>query len=681
MSTKNKAPGWNNQGWRDSTHEDSPAASDNLPQHVPFVFLLAGEGEEAPFIADSNSAKKMYGMDAFNMRSPYFTHQNLFAELFVAEQNKFIGKRLRTAGAETARIAIFIEVIDKDVTLYERNSDGSYKLDLDGAPVPTDSSAPGTLARWIVKIGEEISQPFGNLEVTPGILTSNVPNAKSTIYPIYEGEISNFGMYGNNIAVRMYGPTEKDAIPADMSFVGRNKAFEYRFQFLRRQTVTTTPKVLPTLMSEQYVTFAFKPDLYDASYNKDCDANVAVPQGWWDDSTESLLPPPARNQKFYQEHIDTVHAAIFEKEKNANPTVTDMYEINIMGAKCVEGNPYYAFEIAGAKENGLLLTSNSQFYFGGGADGDLSDEAFEKAVVDYLYAMDVSPDNITDGLRFPFTDIYETGFTTEAKTLFVDALANFKEVRINTCSQDVNARKNTASEDTSISIGLHQRFALHPESVLYQTDCCRGVVVAQAGKSISPELRGYKRLIPLLYQVAAWRCKYAGNPNGRLDEKAAYDDGRDGKRNRVTLLTDLNHTYLSDGAKDRMWSNGITFAQTAGIRSIYIPAVQSVYGNPDSPLNSDINVGINIDITKRARRVFTLLVGNGKLTDGQFIAESNRMMALECRSSNYDGRVQFKFDSFYTGKASWNTRVEAYYANNKYYNNFTLDNYRQEDFK
>jgi hypothetical protein len=118
-------------------------------------------------------------------------------------------------------------------------------------------------------------------------------------------------------------------------------------------------------------------------------------------------------------------------------------------------------------------------------------------------------------------------------------------------------------------------------------------------------------------------------------------------------------------------------------RTLFIPAFQTAYDDDTSVLNSDINMQIAVELNKVCFRVWRELVGNGKLTNAQFIQRSNELI-VEYTKNRFDGRVVIVADTFYsrddvTRGYSWHANIHMYANTLKTLGQSTIVTHRMSD--
>ena len=167
-------------GIKDLSRRPIVREPEQLPQHLPLIFLLAERGPETPQVAGGDSFLQLYGDETLNYRSKYITHQSVLFDYINREGNMCMIKRIIPTNAKKAMLRLSAEVIPALVPQYERNTDGSIKISgSTGLPIqetyPSGHSSAGQL---IFVVGHRIIWHVGTADY-PETLTV----AGETIYP------------------------------------------------------------------------------------------------------------------------------------------------------------------------------------------------------------------------------------------------------------------------------------------------------------------------------------------------------------------------------------------------------------------------------------------------------------------------------------------------------------------
>lgn len=149
------------------------------------------------------------------------------------------------------------------------------------------------------------------------------------------------------------------------------------------------------------------------------------------------------------------------------------------------------------------------------------------------------------------------------------------------------------------------------------------------------------------------------------------------------MLRDLNCTFKGASVRNKDWDNGLIWAQSYSTRSFFIPAMQTVFDDDTSVLNSLLNVLIAVECQKVCFRTWRSLVGRTDLTKEQYIKRSNQLIT-ENTAGRFDNRVQIVPDTYYTKQDeqrgySNHATIHMYANNMPTSTSFTVEAHRMED--
>lgn len=103
-----------------------------LPQHLPHVFLYTERGTGVPQITIGDGLNKLYGANSFDLRKKvgeggYATHQTLLATVLSQNANQMLVQRIIPMDAKTARMRVYLDILEEAAYVYARNADGSVQ--------------------------------------------------------------------------------------------------------------------------------------------------------------------------------------------------------------------------------------------------------------------------------------------------------------------------------------------------------------------------------------------------------------------------------------------------------------------------------------------------------------------------------------------------------------------------
>lgn len=646
---KNAAPNFLFDGIDDQSRNAIPVDPMQVPTHVPFVLLRSAWGPEDDQLVAGSSLLKVYGADVFTERSRYYTHQNYLAQKINARGNALLSCRIVPEDApQPAGLRLCLDYVKDKLDDYERNSDGSYKLGADGKRVKTSAQVDGVRARLFIEgLTDADGKYVGMGQASPrgGELTSTAGEASTTV-PLFELQRPHRGARGNWGAMRLTAPTTRSAQAVKDSVVEGQQTALFRMQFLERPDAESSPKVIPTIDGNSSVDFSFKDGVYDVKTGVDYGINDVLMQGWNARSTDGF---PATYGVFsdyhlYTENMEGVLKVLHELELPFG-TVADGEEaywlMNWLTGTSHTGVPYHSLQLEGPSAGGLLFSDSSAYYAVGGGDGTLTAEEYDKGVGRWLDAFADNELQLVDPWRVPASVFYDSGFSLDTKLKFPQLLGARDDVYVVLATQDFNQKLNSEAEDYSIGTALKNALLQFPESTVYNTPTCRGIVIGGAGSRLDTKLRGP---IPFTVKFADDCARYMG----RAD--AIWNNGFGPDSPDYNVLTGFDKTNVrtkTNGVRDQFWENSICWAQFKDRRDMFIPAYQTVYTDDTSVLNSAMNMIIAVDIIKVCRAVWTELVGLTGLTQDQFIQRSNEKIAQRV-ATRYDGRCVIQPRTFFT---------------------------------
>jgi hypothetical protein len=189
-------------GTQDLSTQQVTPTPEQIPQHLPLVYLYAQQGPLTTELVSGADLTNMYGTDTFDLRKKWANHATVLANTVNAQGNAIQVQRVQPAdAAPPATLRLYLDVLAAQVPQYQRNTDGSFKLDSSGNQVPvtgtggTATTAAGYIAQWVV---EQVTytetdgvstSDFGAGQIMPGDLTFTGATGTSQRYPIMDDAI------------------------------------------------------------------------------------------------------------------------------------------------------------------------------------------------------------------------------------------------------------------------------------------------------------------------------------------------------------------------------------------------------------------------------------------------------------------------------------------------------------
>ena len=282
-------------------------------------------------------------------------------------------------------------------------------------------------------------------------------------------------------------------------------------------------------------------------------------------------------------------------------------------------------------------------YFGGGEDGTLTDLVMEEQLV---YEIEQNYNNtnydLTDTGRYPFSAIYDSGYTADTKEVLFNWLAYRPDVHV-CVGTHVQGEKLSIAEDEARSAALITAAQQFAESEEWGTKAVRAVILAHS----SVLIRGsYRKRLPLTFELAKKRARYLGAGNGVIKYGLDYTTM---PRNALEIMNpeEVNNVFMSHPNREQLWTNGANFVQFADRKTVFFPALQTVYDPRNSVLTSELIMQIAVDVTKQCDKTWKLMSGDTSLTPGQFLERSNEQL-LKLTAGKYGTRVVVTPNAYYT---------------------------------
>lgn len=705
----NAAPKRILRGIRDESGGDIPVIPEQLPTHLPHVFLFAEKGPDVELVSGME-IERTFGSKTLDLRSKYVTHQTPLAQKLNAEGNAMVIQRIKPDDAgPPARARLALEVTKEKVQVdeFERDSSGEIQLDENGDPKTTGETTQAYVARWVIEAIGEDDPDIGSAQKRDG---NDIDDDPTDYYPIADLEVSSWGSHGRLKGFRIWAPNNASDDP-DEELIRKNKAFAYNIQFVERPDEDSQPRTIETLTGSQNVEFMLKPGAFDDRVDQEKHADKVVIDAYQDlDALPRILGPFGRFE-LYQDYIDEVSAKLYIAEYQARKEISSdlledwidpgveswsddvdpedieaRYLINLFGAKDVDGNQYSAFRLRKGN-SGANFSRSTTHYAKGGSDGKMSFEEFDKQVAKICQYYDErgiggsegADHNFMDTAVWPQSVIYDTGFSLETKEKMLTPIGLRKDISVIVSTQDVSQPQNSIEDESSIAIALRTAAEAYPESEIYGTPVCRAMVVGQSGKLINSQ---YKGLLPLTVDLAVKAARFMGRSNGIWRSNRGFDTS---PYNQVTEFKDVNATYKPQNVYNQDWDNGLVWVQNFDRRSLFFPGIQTVYSDSTSVLNSAINMFICVEMQKVADRVWRRLTGTAKLTREQFRERSDELI-LDNSEGRFDDRVIIQPRTYFTDfdeqlGYSWSTDITLYLNNMMTVGTYTIIAKRRADFE
>lgn len=690
---QNAAPQAIIQGFKDQSGAAPVYDPVPVPTHLPLLPLFTQKGDSSePLLVAGDSIVDIFGAETFNPRSKFYMHQHAFADVFRARQSVMIQRILPPDIGPKSRLLLSLDIVADAIPQYEREDDGSFRLDGNGQKIPTGDTEPGYIARWVLNdwtVGSDEEAGFSAMSPKVGQLTSST-DEQSTQYPILELEASSEGEWGNHAGLRLSAPTANTNAGADIDLMDEIQSFLYRFVFVQRSDANASASVVETLLGEQSVDLTLASGKYDS---KAGNLPVSVDEVLID--AYSSLTDPDRPKRWgpfgrlhiYREHLESLLALVGAREAPLGymPELTMtadspyLYLVNLFTAQHPDGTPYGSLELKGPADGGVYLSENTTLYGAGGSDGTVSEESFDQAVRDWANSWS-NNQKYLDWAKYPFSAIWDSGFSLETKEALLIPMSKRPDVFTVLCTQDVMEPQNSVAEDSSIAIALRAAAGAYPESVIHGTPVARCAIVGQSGYLINSQ---YRKLLPLSLEFAMRVSNYMGAGTGRWNENQAIDVS---PNNIISMFRDVNNTFKPASVNKRDWDNGLIWAQSYDTRSLFFPAFQTAYDDDTSVLNSFVTMCVAVEGVKASYRSWRDITGRADLTQAQLQERLAAMLQADLEEGRFGNRYIIEPEVFFTGKDeqrgySYSVNIHIYAPNMVTVGTYTVVLHRRSELE
>lgn len=653
---KNASPQVIMYGVEDKSTRNITPDEESYPQHLPLFMIFAKRGTTDRIICDATKARLIYGDATFEKNDSYFNHATRFLSTALGVPNSCMIKRIvpEDAGARSNR-TIFIDILETSVPNYLRDSDGNLIADVNTNDYKVDLNQP-TIPGYKIKFIAEsyaVDKALGSITTKEGVQSVEIIDANgnktvrtSKMYPLFQANAKYQGEDYNNIGFTINSLTG-DSL--DSTLAKKMKSMLFSLSLYTRDNASTSPSVFSSLYGETSVVFCPKEKAINPSTEARFDFDYVFKNNWFNEKNTllSLKPFDYEGIYFYADNYAEVCKKLISKEKQyvsltervwedgESASTFGWYDFSTADLKKIEEEEYLMlnpfttrtsknvkyFTIAVADENPVLaknqkevnVSENTPIFLTGGNDGTLSNEEFEKGVVAEMKKYMDSESQYHDLAINVESVLYDSGFTLETKKQLINFIALRKDTSIALSTHDNTVTKTIPlSERRAIALALGNRLKLAPESTYFGTGVCRGVVIGFDGKFRD----GTEDIIPGTFWLLTKAATMMGKSTGQWDVAAVFDKY---PGNLIDNLIDIQPEFIPSGVKPTLWDEGLVWAQPYDRSSFQVPALQTVYDNDTSVLNSYFPMMALCTIEKVGAKVWRQCTGSTTLTDSEFI--------------------------------------------------------------
>jgi hypothetical protein len=676
-------------GIKDLSRRTVQAEREQIPTFLAKVYGFAKSGPLSPQLAVGGSRTLLYGAESFDERSKYATHATVLSNVLNAKGNTQMFQRVFPEdGGPKATLRVSLDMLATTVPVYQRNADGSIVKDEDGLPKPVvpAQTVAGYKARWVVK--QIAADQFGLGVEAPGSMTDGA--TQSVLYPFHDAEVPYFGEDGNNAGLRMWAETAMGIAPLDDRLLTEGKIYPIRMACLKRDDALSTGTIVRTTSDETSVQVCYKPGAIDRNTDKELYVGDVFIQSYRTVDDPNLPPIEGPFGQFftYDAVVSKVLKLVYAKEATLVDEFSDItgtdadgeqYLLNLLGAVSSKNVPYHSFILDTAGTDTVRMSANSVFYARGGSDGTMNETKLAELVSKEIKKYADPSSELMDRVVHCESVFIDSGFPQATKQDLVSFIAIRKDTALVLSTHDVLGEILTPSEESSIAVSLRTRIQLYPESEVHGTHVVRGMVVGHSGVFLDSK---YPKRLPLTLEIAKKAADYMGAGDGRWKSGLSFDSA---PLSEVTSFKDVNATFKPDSVRNLDWKNCLVWVQSYKRRSVFFPALKTVYDDDTSVLNSFFTMMACVELEKIGYRAWLNFTGTDRRTNSVLKRDVEKFVNDDVKD-RFDGRFVIVPEVYFTQADidrgySWSTRIKIYAANMKTVNTFELEAYRLDDLQ
>lgn len=638
-------------GTEDLSGRTLPRVPNQLPQHLPKIFLYAQKGDTGDQILVGAERDKMYGTDTFDYRKPYANHQTVFSNGINAEGNACVYVRMvpKNAGPKS-NFTLYIDVLPTTVDLYQRNSDGSIAQNALGDPIVV-GSAPGFKYKFVTTTKTtdlSLASGFGQATIVAGDQVDSVTGTISQRYPILDSQVPSKGNWGNGVGLRVWSPTSKtEVMPAQL--MDKARAYPYRFAIINRKDELSTPVIQRTIFDESTVSFTFKDNAIDPLTDRDTSftKNFITSYTNLKDIRYPKVYGDIEKIHLYKANLELLltmfHGAeipFINSTSDFTSSVEDKHLFNFIGGVSSAGVPYHTYVAVDAPD-AVQLTEYTQIMHKSGSDGTMNNALFAELVEEHMARYLDPNDEFMELAIHPESCVIDSGFPLATKLKLLNMIAFRQDTYVFLSTHTDGERELQSSEEYSLAIALRTRARMYPESVTFGTSVMRAVVTGR-----SSELRAsqWTSKLPMTYELVIKNARYMGAGNGRWKNGKDYD-GAPGSI--VNYMTEPNIKHVPGSVRNRLWDVGLNFVLPYDLYSYFFPAFKTVYDDDTSVLNAVPTMMAIGYLNKIAHACWREISGSSNLTQAQLIKKAEDFVNSRV-DGIFDGRFKIVPKPFFT---------------------------------
>ncbi|WP_144106695.1 hypothetical protein [Paraburkholderia sp. BCC1886] len=699
-SIVNGAPMTIFQGAQDLSTEVVTAVAEQIPQHLPLICLYTQQGPVTTELVSGSDLTTMYGSDSFDLRKAWGNHATVLASTVNAQGNAIQVQRMQPAdAAPAATMRLYLDVLPATITQYERNSDGSFTTDSAGNKVAVTGSgatAAGYICKWVLGTvdwtANEDAGDWGEATIAAG--DQSVGSVTSQRYPIMDLQVPSFGTYGNNNGIRLYAPTTQSSVAANTNFTEYDLVYPFRISCVQRTATNTTGSLVAAQSGAQYLDFTFKPKTIDLAMDDQIsiqDTFIAAYQSLNQASGVADVFGPFGQLFTYDDNIATLVAMFYAAELPLINSFSDFtgatgeeWLFNFVSGVSSTNVPYSSWQLNTTDSDAAYLSSSTTLWASGGTDGTMNDTLFAELVTNFMAVYADLTNPVQDMVTSPESIFWDSGFPLATKKAICQFISQRKDTFVALSTFSTLSPVLTQAEESSMAVALKAYLQQYPESDYFGTACVRGMIVPGSGTLTGSLYAGStdsnNSSLPLTIELASKAAAYMGASNGKWKSGYSFDSA---PGSEITLFSNINVTFWPATVRNTDWANGMVGVEAFQRRSVYFPALKTVYDNDTSVLNSFFNAMALCYLEKigdAARRYFS---GTASMTDAQLIKNVNAWVTAQV-SGIFDNRFTIVPNTTVAGADaqrgySWTLTIAVYMPNMKTVETLAIQTYRSDD--
>jgi len=632
---KNASPEYIWLGASDKAGRTLPYQREAIPQHVPLIYIFAKKGNPAKTFLSGAKAAAMYDAETFNPDGAYYTHTTELATAMFGAGNACSMKRVVPADATTSSLVLYVDVLATQVPNYQRDASGNKIANGSGTGFLTDVATPtvaGTKLKFITEV-VDATTAIGILPTKTGTMVDGATT--STMYPIMEHRSAFAGEHYNNIGYSLQSMTSDQL---DDAVVTATSALTYNLSLVERTAPGAAATILTSLFGSPAVQCTLKAGTKHPLTTVKLDVKSVFEYNWFNEN-DPLMPVRYNDYQalhVYNANLDTVLAAIMVNEAphitagnlswfnftatDATTLAAESYLIDIFSGKSTSGISYFTVELDNTAptltgtQKEVHVSKSTPLFLSGGSDGTLDTATFE-TLVQVELAKYLDPNSqVIDNATNVETHMYDSGFSLPVKQDIFNLIALRKDtvVVVGTHVHTPGGDVAPLADERAMAVLLKTSAKLFPESDFYGTPVARAVICAGGYKLYSSLSGDYYSSV---FELAIKSARMMSAGNYRWKSAFNFDHG-----SNAILKYGYGYKpeFIPAGIKPTLWNDGLVWAQPRDNETYFIPAVQTVYDDDTSPLNSWITVCALATLNRIASDSWREFTGTSTMSDAEF---------------------------------------------------------------